>query len=216
VNVEEHEAFAQLLPEKRHALLYPAGPEAPVGPGGDDIVIVASNNTANVESVVWFLRQVAPKVAGINVKVIGNIDAGVRSGAPDEFKRYRDWFVGRVDDVRSVYGTARLVLLPMVKGFGLSIKTLEAMASGLPMIATSAALRGMQDDAAALQEVTVADDPDTFAHALQEKAGACSPSEAQRRMSEVRAYYDANFSLSVYERNLEALVASTQENGCQP
>jgi glycosyltransferase involved in cell wall biosynthesis len=104
----------------------------------------------------------------------------------------------------------------MVQGFGLSIKTLEAMASGLPMIATSAALRGMHDDAASLGEVTVADDPEAFAHALREKARERSPSEAQRRMSGVRAYYDANFSLSVYERNLEALVASTLGNGCQP
>ena len=135
------------MPEKRHALLYPAGPEAPSGPGGDDIVIVASNNTANVESVVWFLREVAPKVPEVDIKIVGNVDVGVRSGAPDEFRRYRDWFVGRVDDVRAFMRARDSFLLPMVKGFGLSIKTLEAMASGLPMIATSAALRGMQDDA---------------------------------------------------------------------
>jgi glycosyltransferase involved in cell wall biosynthesis len=213
VNIEEQKAFSEFLPEKRHALLYPAGPEAPLGPGGDDIIIVASNNTANVESVIWFLREVASKVSGIKVKIIGSVDAGVRSGAPDEFYRYRDWFVGRVDEVGNVYGSARLVLLPMIKGFGLSIKTLEAMASGLPMIATSAALRGMKDDVVNLRDLTIADDAESFARALLEKSREPGPTEAQRRTSSVRAYYDANFSLPVYERKLEALIGSLPSNG---
>jgi glycosyltransferase involved in cell wall biosynthesis len=216
VNIDEHEIFSVLLPEKRHALLYPAGPEAPSGPGGDDIVIVASNNTANVESVVWFLREVAPKAPEIEIKIVGNIDIGVRSGAPEEFRRYRDWFVGRVDDVRCAYESARLVLLPMVNGFGLSIKTLEAMASGLPLIATSAALRGMRDDALDLPDVTIADDPESFARALRRKAREPRRTQAQRRTSCVRAYFDAHFSQAVYRRNLEALVGSLLENGRRP
>jgi glycosyltransferase involved in cell wall biosynthesis len=213
VNIEEHETFSQLLPEKLHALLYPAGPEAPQGPGGDDIVIVASNNTANVESVVWFLREVASRAPEIDIKIIGNIDLGMRSAAPEEYRRYRDCFVGRVDDVRCVYENARLVLLPMVEGFGLSIKTLEAMASGLPMIATSAALRGMKDDVMGLREVTIADDAESFSRALKRKAREPRHTEAQRRASGVRAYFDANFSQAVYRRNLEALVGSLLENG---
>lgn len=213
VNIEEHDIFSDLLPEKRHALLYPAGPEAPSGPGGEDIVIIASNNTANVESVVWFLREVAPKAPDIDIRIVGNIDLGVRSRAPDEYRRYRDWFVGRVDDARRVYENARLVLLPMVKGFGLSIKTLEAMASGLPMIATSAALRGMQEDVMNLGDVTVADDSESFANALRRKAREPRRTEAQRRTSGVRAYFDANFSQAVYHRNLEALVAPLLESG---
>ncbi|WP_371824178.1 glycosyltransferase family 4 protein [Methylosinus sp. KRF6] len=213
MNIEEHDIFSDLLPEKRHALLYPAGPEAPSGPGGEDIVIIASNNTANVESVVWFLREVAPKAPDIDIRIVGNIDLGVRSRAPDEYRRYRDWFVGRVDDARRVYENARLVLLPMVKGFGLSIKTLEAMASGLPMIATSAALRGMKEDVMNLGDVTVADDSESFANALRRKAREPRRTEAQRRTSGVRAYFDANFSQAVYHRNLEALVAPLLESG---
>lgn len=216
VNIEEHDIFSELLPQKRHALLYPAGPEAPSGPGGDDIVIVASNNTANVESVVWFLREVASKTPEIDIKIVGNIDIGVRSEAPEDYRRYRSWFVGRVDDVRCVYASARLVLLPMVKGFGLSIKTLEAMASGLPMIATSAALRGMKDEVMDLREVTIADDPESFARALRRKAREPRRTEAQRRTSGVRAYFDAHFSQAVYRRNLEALVGPLLESGRRP
>jgi len=42
VNDEENEEFQKFLPEKAHALLYPAGPETATGPGGPDIVIVPS------------------------------------------------------------------------------------------------------------------------------------------------------------------------------
>ena len=76
LNAQEAEDFRALIPEKAHALLYPATPEAPTGPGGPDIILVASNNTANVESVIWFLREVAPKAPGVAVKIVGNVDAG--------------------------------------------------------------------------------------------------------------------------------------------
>jgi hypothetical protein len=57
LNAQEAQDFRALLPQMSHELLYPATPPAPTGPGGPDIIIVASNNTANVESVIWFLRE---------------------------------------------------------------------------------------------------------------------------------------------------------------
>ncbi len=83
LNAQEAEEFPRrLLPERRHALLYPATPPAPTGPGGPDIVIVSSNNAANVESVIWFLREAAPLAPGVKAKIAGNVDAGVRARAP--------------------------------------------------------------------------------------------------------------------------------------
>ncbi len=58
-----------------------------------------------------------------------------------------DWFLGRVEDPGAVYANARLVLLPTIGGTGLSIKTVEALSSGLPLIATPQALRGMDREA---------------------------------------------------------------------
>ena len=88
LNAREEADFRAMLPEKSHALLYPAVPEAPTGPGGPDIVLVASNNSANVDSVIWFLREVAPLAQDVAVKVAGNVDAGVRSREPMLFERH--------------------------------------------------------------------------------------------------------------------------------
>ncbi len=145
LNAREEAEFRASLPEKTHALLYPAVPPAPTGPGGEDIVIVSSNNSANVDSVIWFLREIAPRAEGVRVKIAGNVDAGVRSRDGALFERYKNWFLGRVENPGAIYAGARLVLLPTIDGHGLSIKTVEAMASGLPLIATRLALRGMGD-----------------------------------------------------------------------
>lgn len=205
LNAQEAEDFRALLPKKRHELLYPPVPEAPTGPGGPDIILVASNNTANVESVVWFLREVAPMAPGVSVKIVGNVDAGVRGQAPEQFAAYKDWFLGRVDDPGAAYANARLALLPTISGTGLSIKSVEALASGLPLIATTQAFRGMDAAAFGLAGVAFADTPETFARALAESAAAPVSDASQRGASATRAYYDAHFSLAAYRRNLAAL-----------
>lgn len=207
LNASEEAEFRALLPEKPHALLYPAVPPAPTGPGGDDIVIVSSNNSANVESLIWFLREVAPKVEGIEIKIAGNVDKGARDRDGALYERYKRWFLGRVDDPGAIYARARLALLPTIDGHGLSIKTVEAMASGLPLVATSLALRGMGDAAPTLAGVVIADLPEAFAAALKAAARAPVWTEAKRQASAARAYYEAHFSADAYERNLSALVA---------
>lgn len=201
LNAQEAADFEALLPEKRHALNYPPTPPAPDGPGGPDIVIVSSNNTGNVESLIWFLREVAPKAPEVRVKIAGNVDSGVKARAPDLYAAYLDWFLGRVEDPGAIYAGARLVLLPTSAGTGLSIKTVEALSSGLPIIATPQALRGMDDEVRRLAGVTVAETAAAFA---QEMASVAAAAPA---LTETRAYYDAHFSLTAYRRRLEALTA---------
>ncbi len=207
LNAAESEEFRAMLPEKKHALLYPAVPEAPTGPGGPDIVLVASNNSANVESVIWFLREVVPLIQGARAKIAGNVDAGVRAREGALFESYKRWFLGRVEDPGAIYAGARLALLPTIGGHGLSIKTVEAMASGLPLIATPLALRGMGEEALSLAGVTVAEEPRSFAQALMEAAATAPPGAEERKNAPSRAYYEAHFSAKAYRKNLAALIA---------
>jgi glycosyltransferase involved in cell wall biosynthesis len=207
LNAREAEEFRGLLPKKRHALLYPPTPPAPTGPGGPDIVIVSSDNTANVESLIWFLREVAPRAPGVEVKIAGSVADGVRARAGELYAAYKNWFLGRVAEPGAVYAGARLVLLPTIGGTGLSIKTVEAMSSGLPLIATPQALRGMDDAALALPGVTIVETAEAFAAALSAAAVAPPPSDSQRASSAARAYYERRFSLAAYRAGLQALAA---------
>lgn len=205
LNAEEHEAFRALLPEKRHELVYPAVPEVPTGPGGEEIVLVSSRNRANVESALWFLREVAPRAPEISVRIYGSVDAGVKAADAALHEKYRSWFAGRVDHIGDIYAHARLALLPTTSGTGLSIKSVEAMASGLPLVATNHAFRGMNIDPRTLENVALADDPDAFASALRAAVAAPRPSEADRRASATRKAYDAHFSEAAYCGRLAAI-----------
>ncbi|MFM8858876.1 MAG: glycosyltransferase family 4 protein [Methylocystis sp.] len=212
LNAQEAGEFSALLPHKRHALLYPATPPAPMGPGGEDIIIVASNNTANVESLIWFLREVAPKIPDVRVTIAGNVDAGLRAQAPEEFSRYRQWFTGRVDDPGRIYACARLVLLPTISGHGLSIKTIEAFSSGLPIVATSLALRGLGAEAHMLDGVRVADAADGFARAIRDVLQDKPRDPEAREKSAARDYYNRHFSQKAYESHLAELIFSLIQN----
>jgi polysaccharide biosynthesis protein PslH len=202
LNAEEDAFFRAELPEKKNVLLYPPVPAVPTGPGGDEIVLVSSRNRANVESALWFLREVAPLAPDVSVRIYGSVDAGVRAADSALYEKHKDWFAGRVDRIESIYENARAALLPTTSGTGLSIKTVEAMASGLPLVATSHAFRGMNLDAAALDNVKLVDDAAGFAAALREIAAAPATTQAAREKSATRKAYGAHFSEQAYAARL--------------
>lgn len=202
LNAEEDAAFRRLLPDKLHALIYPAVASVPTGPGGDDIIMVASANRGNVLSVEWFLSKILPRAGDVRVAIVGNVDAALRKHNPALYERYRGLFRGRVDDIAAVYANAKLVLLPTSEGHGLSIKAVEALSSGLPLIATPQAFRGMQVEPARLANVTLAETAEEFAAGLREAAGRPAPAQVARLASDTRAFYDANFSLEAYRQTV--------------
>ncbi len=211
LNAEECGAFEKLLPDMRNALVYPAVEEAPTGPGGDDIVIVASGNLPNVLSVEWFLEHVAPRAPRASVKIAGNVDGALKARNPVLHERWRSLFLGRVDDIGAIYARAGLVLLPTREGHGLSIKAVEALSSGAPLIATPQAFRGMRVDPTTLGNVTLRSDAESFAAALDAAAARCPGGDprakgAAREQSDTRKFYEANFSAAAYERSIRGLV----------
>jgi len=207
LNDEEAAAFCQLLPEKSHALLYPAVEPVAPGPGGPDLVIVASANYANFLGLVWFLTEVLPLAPEIPVQIYGNIDKEFRMRAPSLLKRHASLFRGRVADLGAAYGNAAAVLLPTTEGHGISIKMIEALSSGAPLIATPCAFRGLDVDLAGLGNVTLASDAVTFAAALGEAfAGRHGPSK-DRMSSATRRLYETHFAFEPFRRALFSLVA---------
>jgi glycosyltransferase involved in cell wall biosynthesis len=164
--------------------------------------MIASANRGNVLSVEWFLSEILPRVDDVKVAIVGNVDAALRRHNPALYAAHRELFRGRVEDVAAVYANAKLVLLPTSEGHGLSIKAVEALSSGLPLIATPQAFRGMQVDAARLANVTVAAAAEAFAAALRAAAGRPPASEAERLASDTRAFYEANFSPEAYRQAL--------------
>jgi glycosyltransferase involved in cell wall biosynthesis len=206
LNTEEADAFGALLPEKRHVLLFPAVAPMPAS-AGDGIIIVASSNYPNYLGLEWFLSEVMPRVDDITVRIVGNIYLMVRWRAPLLYRRYRHLFTGFTTDLGGVYAQAGTVLLPTTSGFGISIKTIEALSCGVPLIATRQAFRGMGLDPATLRNVTLAEDAIAFAEAMRRVTKTPDAHEGvDSGSSDTRWLYDKLFAADAYRRRLADLV----------
>jgi glycosyltransferase involved in cell wall biosynthesis len=177
---------------------------APLGAGGRAIVIVASNHYPNYLGLRWFLEKVLPLAPGVDIEIYGNIYEGVRSRDAALYEAHQRLFKGRAPDIGTVYANAGCVLLPTTDGYGLSIKAVEALSSGAPLITTPAAFRGMSVDPRTLANVAVAERAEDFAAALRDiharlQAGGA---ESSRATTDSRRYYDEAFSNDAYARAL--------------
>ncbi len=208
LNEEELVEFRKLLPKARHALIYPAVAPVPLSRGGRNIVIVASDNYGNFVSLRWFLNEVLPLAGEVSLSIYGNIDAGIKNRDKALYETHKTLFEGRVADIGAVYADAACILLPTTEGHGLSIKAVEALSSGAPLIATPQAFRGMGVDPKTLRNVTLREDAAGFAAALRETVAARDGvSPVANAFSDTRRLYDAAFSPPAYARALGRAIA---------
>jgi glycosyltransferase involved in cell wall biosynthesis len=73
--------------------------------------------------------------------------------------------MGFASDVREFYESVAVCVVPLLSGTGVSLKTLEALELGRPVIATPTGARGIAD-AGGLAGLTIAREPGEFADAL--------------------------------------------------
>lgn len=211
LNAEEYTTFRRLLAFARHELVYPCVASASAGANGRQLVLVASNNIANYLSIRWFLTEVAPLAPEIPLSIFGDIDEGVRSRDRFLYEKHRNLFKGRVANIQAAYADAAIVLLPTKEGHGLSIKTVEALSTGLPLVATTRAFRGMGVDATRLRNVTVADSPAEFSAAMVTayEAGGRRAS----RICDTRALYEKRFASRGYAARLGEIACTLIAEG---
>jgi glycosyltransferase involved in cell wall biosynthesis len=118
---------------------------------------------ANQAALRWFADAVLPLLGGLRVRVAGagaEEAVGARPGLE---------LCGRVPDATAFLQDARVVAVPAVTGSGIQVKTLDAIASGRPVVASPVALRGIDDPPGS---VTVTGDAEHFAAALRAAASA--------------------------------------------
>jgi|SRR5215203_474252 len=110
------------------------------------IMLGALNIPHNQFSVTYFLEsqmdKIMDKIPGVRVRVIGR-------GATDELLRLAAEYEqnvsveGYVDDLESIFSEACAMIVPLLFGSGVKIKTLEAFARALPVISTTYGTEGI-------------------------------------------------------------------------
>jgi glycosyltransferase involved in cell wall biosynthesis len=116
----------------------------------------------NYEAMVWFLREVYPRVQAA-IPDVHLIITGNHADMPlPEAENVT--LAGYVDDVRPYIAAAWISLAPIWSGGGTRLKILEAMALRTPVIATTKGAEGI--DAHHDQHLLLADTPQAFAEAV--------------------------------------------------
>jgi polysaccharide biosynthesis protein PslH len=124
-----------------------------------DIGIIGSWTwNANSLGLKWFFQAVYPHLPKtLSIHVAGK-------GAEWLAQQYTNVkYCGFVPDVQAFMAQAKVIAIPSITGGGVQIKTLDAIASGSPIVATPVALRGITEYPSYIK---VAEKADEFARTL--------------------------------------------------
>jgi glycosyltransferase involved in cell wall biosynthesis len=119
---------------------------------------------ANVDAVVWFVREIWPVVAS-EFPDLGFTIVGRKPGPQVRALASHNVHVtGSVDDVRPSYLSGEAIVVPLRVGSGTRLKILEAMAAGVPVVSTALGAEGL--DAIDGVHLLIGNSPGEFASAL--------------------------------------------------
>ena len=146
--------------------LHALGAQGPAWSQREDLLFVGGfRHPPNVDALLWFAREVFPRIRaaqpGMQFHCIGgDVPAEVQALSAIDGIRIH----GHVPDLQPWLDGCRLSVAPLRYGAGVKGKVNQAMAHGLPVVATSPAVEGMHliDG----QDALVADDAGGFADAV--------------------------------------------------
>lgn len=170
-----------------------------------DILFVGNfNHPPNKDGLQWFLETAWPKVHAIQPAIRLNV---IGVAAPESLIKLSAHlnvvFHGHVDNIQSHIDSARINIAPLRYGAGAKGKISEALASGLPSIATTIAADGMfviNNDS-----ILIADDANEFASSIL----GLYQDETQWNLLSKNGYAVAceYFSKAAAEKEIQAVIA---------
>ena len=130
----------------------------------DFLFIGSFQHPPNVDAVLFFMREVYPllqaQLSRANFYIIGD-------KAPPEVIAFASEHVivtGLQPNVQPYFDSVKLSIAPLRYGAGVKGKINQSMGLGVPVVATSIAVEGM--DLVNREDVLIADTPEHFAHAM--------------------------------------------------
>ncbi|MDD5349311.1 MAG: glycosyltransferase [Chthoniobacteraceae bacterium] len=143
IREDDAAAFRRLLPGKEVLTVHPSFPAAPCrrAPLPHRVLFVAADNEPNREGIAWFLREAWPQVRAAHpaaeLHVCGTIGQRISPREPGVLVR------GFVDSLQDVYEEAAVVIVPLLRGSGVKIKLMEALAHGKACVSTPIGVEGV-------------------------------------------------------------------------
>jgi polysaccharide biosynthesis protein PslH len=154
VTTEEDKIQLQAFSLRSEITVIPNGvdlvsfPNRTTDPGGNRLVFIgAMDNLANIDAVCFFSNQVLPEIQKIYPHTTFYI-VGSRPAPEVLALQYKPGInvTGKVPAMVEYLHRATVCVVPMRTGFGIKNKTLEAMAAGVPVVASDRGLEGLAVD----------------------------------------------------------------------
>ena len=158
---------------------------------------------ANEQGVMWFLNKVWPLVLSAQPNAKFHLAGKGLSKQDPRFFQSGIVNHGEVSNAEDFMHQHGVMIVPIQAGSGIRIKTLEAMALGVPIVSTSIGAQGLavSDDI----EIKLADQPNDFASAICTLLS--SPAKSQEMTTQARKYVELHHNL---KRNTAELLTFLQ------
>ena len=159
----------------------------------------------NAQAILYFCREVLPLIwkqrPQVRLTIVGsNPPQTIRDLSTDE----RITVTGSVPDVRPYLGKATVALAPLQVAAGMQNKVLEALAMGVPMVATPRACKSLPVKNGT--HLLIAEEPQAYAEAI--KLILDDPQLAQKLSLAGRAYVEDHHSWTANAHTLSELYNS--------
>jgi len=183
-----------------------AAVEPAIPPGPNILFVGAMYRTFNIQAVRWFLEEVWPQVTA---RVPQARFLVVGYDPPPEILACHDGkqliVTGFVEDVAPWYRAAAVFVSPMRVAGGLLQKLIDALAAGVPVVATPVSNHGV--GATPGQHLLIADDAQDFADAVVRLLEDPAERErlAQAGQAFVRERYDLEAAIDRWEEGLSGV-----------
>jgi polysaccharide biosynthesis protein PslH len=192
-------------------------PERDVTPAIEDgpnlLFVGAMSRAHNIAGVTWFLDRIWPLIhesePDARFIVVG-------SNPPDALRARSGEGVtvtGFVEDLASWYRAATIFVSPLLVAGGLLQKVMDAMAMGVPVVATTVCNHGLR--AVPGEHLIIADHPQPFADAVLSLLKDSSTREriGQAGRAFVKTQYDLESAIDRWEASMMALMDRVPEKG---
>ena len=134
-----------------------------------DLLLIGANNLYNLEGLVWFLEQVMPLFhTSPRLTICGKVNEILEEKYPQLAHWADQSDIRRIPfapDLDRLYADHKVAIVPIFKGTGMKIKTIDAMARNVPVVTTSLGVDGFPDKTQ--NGCLVADQPKLFAHHIE-------------------------------------------------
>ncbi len=119
------------------------------------VIFVGSGHPPNITSAELIINKIAPKVPEADFFIVGNVGDSIK-----HFKKPNNVILTGFlseKELLNLYNKAALAIVPLLSGAGMSVKTIEFLSAGLPVLATSIGARGLTTDSSKSEALIVND-----------------------------------------------------------